>query len=147
MIRITSHAVERYIARVEPGLAYDEAMHRLTEMAVHASRIRDRTHRGQELYVYGNVVFICKRDKGVTDPVAVTVGRWEPEPEPELAAPCTEVEGPAVTELRMKIEYTERCMDALHPNDKQSREALGKKLAKLRSRFDDAWAQDICGRR
>lgn len=65
MFKFTSHAIERYCGRVEPGLRYHQALKRLEFLAAGATPKKANTESGQQQWVIDDprCAFIVKRVK------------------------------------------------------------------------------------
>lgn len=71
-MRITAHALDRYLERWAEGAERDVARTSLLELVASAAPLRTKTHRGTELWAAGDVRLVVKRDRGV-GPIVVTV--------------------------------------------------------------------------
>lgn len=74
---ITEHAIQRYIKRHAQGTPYAAAEAQLREAAADAVPLKERSLNGQELWKAGDLLLVCKRDRG--DVVCVTVLPAQPE--------------------------------------------------------------------
>lgn len=68
---ITDHAIRRYIKRHARHLSFAEAEGALRELAADAVPLKERSLNGQEQWKAGDLILVCKRDRG--DVVCVTV--------------------------------------------------------------------------
>lgn len=58
---ITDHAIDRYRERIESGLSYDEARERIATGMDQATRLRERTHAGSDMWhLAGICVFVVE---------------------------------------------------------------------------------------
>jgi hypothetical protein len=69
---LTQHAVERFQQRWAPDESFAVLSERLQSLIATATRVREKTHRGHEIWTADGVRFVVKRDPRV-GPVVVTV--------------------------------------------------------------------------
>lgn len=72
-VRVTQHAVERFIKRCRPDLTFWRARMKLKEWMRHARPLRQRSSEGDIMYEYGDYWFVLKNDPGFHKPAVVTV--------------------------------------------------------------------------
>lgn len=69
---LTQHAVERFQQRWAPNESFAVLSERLQALIASATRVREKTNRGHEIWTSEGVRFVVKRDPRV-GPVVVTV--------------------------------------------------------------------------
>ncbi len=119
-ISITKHAVDRYRERVDATQSASAVLLMLIQKSKTAKKLKTRTRGGQEQWVAGDTVFICKNDP-CCGLVAVTVGRYEEDCETDWIA----------TEAELDRQHWEARMAKILEDEKQAAAIEAKRSAEI----------------